>query len=273
MYPGRLSSFVLAFVALISGCDTQPAPEASAITQIVLDASVQVSVRSLLKDYRPPVSMVSSAETREVNDRRGSGPVTHKTHGTNSRLSSGLWGSIGGGRSDRPDSASGGHALHLCGLAVLASMTTPGSAAVPGGAFLPFGIRTSADVSLRKRVMRFETAAERLCAPQPGTAFSYRAESELWIRVPSLPEGGLATRSSSETSCKVAAEVRPAGNFGLPLHGDALSVSCESPGRSGTILTTEYAFIRDLGLYFLLSGGDAGEVPTIKVSYDSIEYR
>jgi hypothetical protein len=53
------------------------------------------------------------------------------------------------------------------------------------------------------------------------------------------------------------------------LRGDALFTSCERIGKSGAKAKLGYAFLRDAGIYLLLSEGT--DVQTTKVHYDEVQ--
>lgn len=281
MYPRRVAALVLSLVLLMGGCTNLPpaGPEPPADQPFVLEPSVQAAVLRALKDYRPPVAAVTVASTREIDNKGNFGKLVHfQSSGTHERQDTGLWAASGSGGFTSGTASGSGQSLTLCGLQILLmSSTSMNQTNIPtvvpvGGIFVPFGVRSSFTTGTRMRVSKFETQAENICALEPGATFSYRAESEAWVKTSGLFGVSTSARGAYEVACRAAGETKPARELGIPVDGDALQVSCEKTLQGGKA-KLEYVFARRLGMYFQTGEGEAGDVQVTKVRYESVQPR
>lgn len=271
-----LSACVLAVT--VAACVGEPAPDSAMTTPLVLDQTVQQTVQSILSDYKPPATITELSQTQEINNVGNFGKlVYYQSHAVYARQDNGLWEVAGSGGFTNGDASSSGESLVLCGLVVL--LNTSGStssvntttAASVGKGFIPFGINSTVQFGVRRRVTKLETTAH-LCTPTPGTSFSYHVESEAWIKTSGMFGQTRHVTGVIDVTCHVASSVTPAGEIAPALRGDALHISCETTVPSGTPHKSEYVFLRDVALYLQLSLGEPGDVQTTKIRYDAVGY-
>jgi hypothetical protein len=270
-----LGACLVAFVS--AGCAGPSSPDMEIGTPIVLGAPMQEVVQALLKDYRPPVSSLTIRSMVEVDNRGQSGRVvTNSSVVTFDLLESGLWASDAIG-----DGAPAGReaTLSLCGLdgmVIAGGLSVPSTFPAPtrvGNNFLPFGVLFPVDVGYRRRMNVFRATASNVCAPEIGTEFSYDAELESFVRTAGLFRFTASGIAQYRRSCAISREVRPAREFGVPVDGDGLYVTCESKLQSGESRWTEFVLARSVGIYFLTSAGRPGDPQVIKVRYNNVEIR
>ena len=241
---------------------------------LVLDTPVQEKISSLLKDYKPDKALTRTTERREIDNRGNFGKLVYEQRrAIYKRQESGLWAvvstaALGG-------SSGSARSLSLCGLVALLSATASKTSfdqmiSIPSEKiFFYFSIRHSIDWGRRLRVMSFEASANNICAPAPGAEFSYRVGTELEVKTSGLLGVTKVARGLDDFSCKVSAESRPANEIFPSLRGDALLTSCERIGKSGAKAKLGYAFLRDAGIYLLLS--EDTDVQTTKVHYEEVQ--
>ena len=272
----RLSACVLAVT--VTACVGESAPDSAMTEPLVLDQSVQQAVRSTLSDYKPTATITTLSQTQEINNVGNFGKlVYYQSHGTYARQDNGLWEVAGSGGFTNGDASGAGESLVLCGLVVLlntsgssSSLNTVGVAPA-GKTFVPFGINATVQFGVRRRVTKLETTAH-LCTPTPGTSFSYHVEAEAWVKTSGLFGQTRHVTAVTDVTCHVAPSPTPAAEILPAFRGEALHVSCETVVGSGTPHKSEYAFLRDAGLYLQLSIGEPGDVQTTKIRYDAVGY-
>lgn len=276
---GRLSSLFACILALgVAGCAGEPAPDSAMTAPLVLDPSVQQAVRATLSDYRPTAMITALSQTQEIDNVGNFGKLVYfQAHSAYARQDNGLWEAAGGGGFTNGDASGGGESLVLCGLVVLlnnsgsTSSVTTGGAALAGKTFVSFGINAPVQFGVRRRVTKLETTAH-LCTPAPGASFSYHVEAEAWVKVSGLFGQTRHVTAVTDVTCHVAPNPTPAAAILPGFRGDALHVSCETVVGSGSPHKSEYAFLRDAGLYLQLSIGEPGDVQTTKIRYDAVSY-
>jgi hypothetical protein len=243
---------------------------------LVLDMSVQTKLSSLMKDYKPDKALTRTTERREINNRGNFGKLVYEQRrAIYKRQGSGLWAVVS--TAALGTSSGSAESLSLCGLVTLLSATVSTTSfdqmiSIPSERlFGYFSIRHSIDWGRRLRVMSFETSANNICAPAPGAEFSYRVETEMEIKTSGLLGVTRVATGVDDFSCKVSAESRPAKEIFPSLRGDALFTSCERIAKSGAKAKLEFAFLRDAGVYLLLT--EDANVQTTKVHYEEVQQR
>jgi len=266
-----LRNAILPVLTALPLCSTLIAAEEESL---VLNTPIQEKISFLLKEYKPDKALTKTTERREIYSRGNLGkPVYEQRRAIYKRQGSGLWAVVS--TAALGSSSGSAQSLSLCGLVTLLSATVSKTSfdqmiSIPSEKiFFYFSIRHSIDWGRRLRVMSFEASANNICAPAPGAEFSYRVGTELEVKTSGLLGVTRVAKGLDDFSCKVSAESRPANEIFPPLRGDALLTSCERIGKSGAKAKLEYAFLRDAGIYLLLSEGT--DVQTTKVHYEEAQ--
>jgi hypothetical protein len=275
---GRSTVFAGLLCLGLAACAGKPAPQAAMDAPLVLDAQVQQKLGTILKDYRPTASLVGMSMTRDIDNKGNFGRIVHyESHASYARQDNGLWEVAGGGGFVNGTASGSGDSLVLCGLVILinASGSTSALAAMgvapAGKVFVPFGIRTTANFDLRQRVTKLETAAP-LCAPVPGTTFSYHVETEVYLRTNGMLGQTRHITGAADVTCTAAPAPTPARDIAAAFRGDALRVSCLRGATGGAHQKVEYAFLRDVGFYIILSEGEPSDVQYTVLHYNTAQY-
>jgi hypothetical protein len=259
----------LALCLGLAACALDPGTEPPRGAPLVLEPAMQQAALSLLKDYRPPTASISTVHVHETYNRGVN--VTHQQiRSSHTRQESGVWAEVTSvGVQGRPGGTV--RTVHACGLMALVTAVTTGSVGIQGTSFVPFGIHAPFGQGLWTRAAAMEIAADAVCAPSAGFTFTARMEYESWSKPIYSTVGTIRNRSSGELTCTAAAQAKPAREFGVPMNGEGLQLSCEFSPASGPKVPSEYVFVRELGFYLLLSRGRPGDLRVLTVRYETVE--
>jgi len=266
-----ICGFLANFVVLVPGY-------AAEVDPLVLDSTLQGRLANVLKDYKSQNKYLRLVEQHEIDNVGNFGKIVlYDRHVVYSLQDSGLWGvlSVGGFTSGAATGST--QSLSLCGLVPLLGVggsTTRSEVLLSlpiGRFFVPFGFRSSIDINRQFRVKEFKTDYQGICSPIPGDKFAYQIENEVQFKTSGLFGRTGVGSAIVDVSCLVAANPVSATELSPSFKGEYLMVTCESVAKAGQKGKVVYAFLRDLGLYLMLS--ETGSAQTIKVHYKSAEYR
>lgn len=174
---------------------------------------------------------------------------------------------------DTQQSEGGSRGVGLCGLVgLVAEGGSKMENSVPFVArklFLPNGLKTTVNSSSRVRLTAFEASVPSVCAPEPGSRFYYRTETEFTRRTAGVFTRTSAGREIVETICSVGLERQPASKLYPRLQGDYLAVSCESQ-TGDKKYRTDYAFLLDSAVYLMTQ--KSGEWQRSSLQYTEVLY-
>jgi hypothetical protein len=188
-------------------------------------------------------------------------------------LESGLLGSESVSAFREQESQGGTRGVSLCGLVGLiaesASSMTNTVPLLVGKVFLPNGLKSTVDFNNRMRLVGFDASVPSVCAPVPGSQFTYRTEAEVTRRTSGVFTRTNTSRETVAGSCAVGNERQAASKLHPALQGDYLTVSCDTE-TGGKKYKTNYAFVLDSGMYLMTQR--SGEWQTSILQYTDVRY-
>jgi hypothetical protein len=266
------SMVIIALVALAAA-----SASADDAQVIILDQSMQNAILPVLKEYKPTASQVTISSSQQSKN------LTFTSQTALSVLDNGLWAGVGGAvfTGSNARGAGGRRTLDLCGLVPLLSAGQSSSdedrqTIVPiGKIFMPFGFAITRNTGLTVRVVGFSASTPNLCAPIPGSEFSFHIEADQTLFGSGL--SGKPVRSLSDFDCKTAGGIVTANQIQAVFPGDGLQVTCNISSSSATSKAkskNDYVFLLAIGRYFAVSqvtdAGSAGDATSIR--YEKLDY-
>jgi hypothetical protein len=243
--------------------------------QLILEPALREQLAVMLKNYQPKAPIAALGTLHEIENKGNFGKIVSGNRIV--RYAPVQEGGLLPVFSSMTMTGSGGsaQALSICGLITALSLgssatVSASTTALPvGNMFVPFGVRSTTDINRKQKLLRLETSAD-LCAPTPGSEFSYRTETEHHFKI-----GGLLGRTVSgvrteQIVCKSAAETQPASSLHADLRGVALPVSCEMSTQGGDKSKTDYLFLPDAGLYVQV--GEFVSAQTTRIQVKEVSY-
>jgi hypothetical protein len=127
------------------------------------------------------------------------------------------------------------------------------------------------------RLTGFETASSGICGPVPGAEFSYRMQTESrvrqYVQIIGRIGGPRTIAETFDVLCKAGDAYLPAREILHSLEGDALMVRCERKSTAGHVVSFDYAFLPQSGLYLRLGDQSDGGKTAVRVRYTEVRYR
>jgi hypothetical protein len=188
-------------------------------------------------------------------------------------LENGLLGSESVSAFREQESQGSTRGVSLCGLiGLIAESASTMQNTVPlvvGKFFLPNGLKSTVDFNNRMRLVGFDASVPSVCAPMPGSQFTYRAEAEVTRRTSGVFTRTSTSRETVAGSCAVGNERQAASKLHPGLQGDYLTVSCDTE-TGGKKYKTNYAFVLESGVYLMMQR--SGEWQTSSLQYTDVRY-
>lgn len=270
--PRSISSLVAGLcIAYCGPAGSQESPDEA----YVVPETVQAKLLELTRQYKPQ-AVVSTLE-RRAETILNAAPAQRQlasSYSTQSLQPNGLWASEFASTAITTGNVARSYTLSLCGLITVtssgvASTSQDITTAIPvGKLFLPFGFRTTSGFSRTLRLNKLETTASDICAPAPGSEFSYVVASEITTKTSS---GQLQTvLDEEEVRCKTSAESEAAAKLLPQFRGNFLDVVCEHKKATGASAKRRFVYLQDSALYLMLMLHEAWGQST--VIYTSVQY-
>jgi hypothetical protein len=227
---------------------------------VVLSPAMQEAIKPFLKDYKPKSFVHRIKYAQEIHNPGNLGKLIYLDAEAQFELEeNGLIASYGSSAFRDKEAGSAGQALMLCGLIELLSsgggkIDTSAGLLPIRKLFVPFGIKSSRDITSSNETTALNISGANPCALSPGAEFSYQVEGNVHMTTSGLFGRTRDVPRNVTIKCKAAGEAKQASQYHPGFRGDALEVSCQPVVKTDDPpATSTYIYLIDSGRYFMLS--------------------